>query len=195
MGTPSADRDDRLSAGVRRRCEEYARPLYAGLDGVQSFDRVERVLARLATLAEDQPGVDRQALELLAVFHGVVARLGSFAPGGRFDLFLKGLGLEDAARARLRRGLEWFESRPRTPEELLLHDAVLLEESGVAAAVGRLLAAGKKKTAVARAVEALDAGPPPERFRTPRGAEWGGRERRLTEAWLADLRRHFPKRD
>ncbi|MDH3745947.1 MAG: hypothetical protein OES47_12675, partial [Acidobacteriota bacterium] len=117
--------------------------------------------------------------------------LGSLVRGGRFDLFLRGLGLEDADRARLRRGLERFDSQPKTVEELLLHDAVLLEEAGVVAAVGRLLVAGKKRIPAARAVEALDAGPPAARFRTDPGAEWGSRERRLTETWLADLRRYF----
>ena len=180
-----------LSPGIRRRCEEFVRPLYAGLDGVQSFDRVQRVLERLDLLAVGSPESDPRLLELLALFHGAVARLGSLARGGRFDLFLRSLGLEGDDRARLRRGIERFGRQPKTAEEQLLHDAVLLEEAGVVAAVGRLLAAGKKKTPAGRAVEALDAGPPAERFHTEQGAEWGSRERLLTESWIADLRRHF----
>lgn len=176
---------------VARSCERLARPLYAGLDGIQTFDRVERVRSRIAILAADAEGLDRELLDILAVFHGVVPRLGPLGPGGRLDLFLTGEGIEEARRIRVRRGLERYSESPRHVEERLLHDAVLLEEAGVPAAVARLMAAGKKRRPPRRAVESLDPGPAEERFATAAGREWARRERLATGRWLDELRAHF----
>ena len=178
-------------SAVVRSCEEMVRPLYAGLDGVQTFDRVERVRARVKILAEGAADLDHEVLEILVLLHGVGARLGPLGPGGRLDLFLAAQGIEESRRLRIRRGLERFASTPRRAEERLLHDAVLLEEAGVPAAVGRLMAAGKKSRPARRAVESLDPGPAKERFATAAGRAWGGRERRATVRWIEELRGYF----
>ena len=179
---------------IRQRAEQFVRPLYAGLDGVQTFDRVERLRRRVAGLAEGLE-VEGDLLELLLLFHGVVDRLGSLAPGGRLDLFLRDLGLPDALARRVRAGLgrigEDPEEGPKGPEEELLHDARLLESAGVAAVAERLMALGKKRTPLAKALSQLDPGPPPGRYRTPRGAALGASRRREAEEWIADLRRRI----
>jgi hypothetical protein len=128
-------------------------------------------------------------LELLLLFHGAVDRLGSLGAGGRLDLFLRGLDLPEDLTRRARAGLGRFRDNPRGPEEDLLHDALLLESAGTIAAVERLMAAGKKRTALVRALSQLDPGPPAERYRTPRGAALGAARRREAEEWIADLRR------
>lgn len=177
-----------LDPGIRRQVEQFVRPLYAGLDGVQTFDRVERLQGRIAAI---RGGISPEdgLLELLVLFQGVTDRLGSLAPGGRLDLFLKGLGLADEVVRRVRAGLGRLRDDPRGPEEELVHDALLLESAGVAAAAERLMAAGKKRALLARAVAQLDPGPPAERYRTPRGAELGMERRREAERWIAELRR------
>lgn len=174
----------------RARVEEYVRPLYTELDGVETFSRVERLEARLTDLAR---GVDHDGplLELLTLFHGVVDRLGSLAPGGRWQLFLRRLGVEPTAVARLRGGLDRYARAPRTVEEELLHDAVLLERSGLEALLTRLLQAGRKRWTLERALATLDPGPEPERFRTPRGRELAARRHADAEQWLTDLRRRL----
>ena len=179
---------------VRQRIEQFVKPLYAGLDGVQTFDRVERLRPRLDDLRDLQQGregveVDGDLLELLLLFHGVVDRLGSLGAGGRLDLFLRSLDLPEDLARRVRSGLGRFREDPRGPEEELLYDALLLESAGTLAAVERLMAAGKKRTALARALAQLDPGPPAERYRTPRGAALGAARRREAEEWIADLRR------
>jgi hypothetical protein len=173
---------------VRQRIEQFVKPLYAGLDGVQTFDRVERLRLRLKALREDVE-VQEDLLELLLLLHGAVDRLGSLGAGGRLDLFLRGLNLPEDLTRRARSGLGRFRDDPRGPEEELLHDALLLESAGTLAAVERLMAAGKKRTALARALGQLDPGPPAERYRTPRGAALGAARRREAEEWIADLRR------
>lgn len=179
-----------MTPEVRQRIEQFVKPLYAGLDGVQTFDRVERLHHRLAALCEgrEEIEVDGDLLELLLLFHGVVDRLGSLAAGGRLDLFLRGLDLPDDLTRRVRSGLGRFRDDPRGPEEELLHDALLLESSGVIAAAERLMAAGKKRTPLARTLVQLDPGPPAERYRTSRGAALGAARRREAEEWIADLR-------
>jgi hypothetical protein len=180
-------RETSLDPEIRRRLEQYVRPLYAGLDGVQTFDRVGRLQTHLDAL-RDAP-VDQELLEILLVLHGAVDRLGSLAAGGRLDLFLKGLGLPEERIRAVRVGLGRLQEDPRRPEEEMLHDAVLLESAGVLAALERLMAAGKKRTPVGRALAQLDPGPAAERYKTPRGAVLGAARRREAEEWIADLRR------
>jgi hypothetical protein len=178
---------------ARRRLEQYVKPLYAGLDGVQTFDRIDRLRAHLAALRSEETApvtpVDTDLLELLLLLHGAVDRLGSLAAGGRLDLFLKGLGLPDELTRAVRAGLGRFRDDPRRSEEELLHDALLLEAAGVVATVERLMAAGKKRTELARALAQLDPGPAVERYKTARGAALGATRRQEAEIWIEDLRR------
>lgn len=178
-----------MNPDVRQRVEQLVRPLYAGLDGVQTFDRVERLRRRLALLRESVLVVDEDLLELLTLFHGAVDRLGSLAPGGRLDLFLRGLDLPEDLVRRVRATLGRFREDPRGPEEGLLHDALLLESAGVAAAAERLMAAGRKRVPLSKALAQLDPGPPAERYKTSRGAALGGERRREAQEWIESLRR------
>jgi hypothetical protein len=174
---------------TRKRVEQFVRPLYTGLDGVQTFDRVERLRRHVGTLREGGPAIEEELLELLLLFHGVVDRLGSLAPGGRLDLFLRGLDLPEDLIRRVRTSLGRFQEDPRGPEEGLLHDALLLESAGVAATAERLMAAGKKRVPLPRALAQLDPGPSAERYRTSRGAVLGGERRREAQEWIELLRR------
>ena len=79
-----------MTPEARQRIEQFVKPLYAGLDGVQTFDRVDRLRGRLSGLREGA-ALDGDLLELLLLFHGAVDRLGSLAAGGRLDLFLRSL--------------------------------------------------------------------------------------------------------
>ena len=177
-----------LDSGVRRQAEQFVRPLYAGLDGVQTFGQVERLRTRIAAILGGAE-IDEDLLELLLLLQGVVDRLGSLAPGGRLDLFLQGLGLADDLSRRVRTGLGRLREDPRGLEEELVHDALLLESAGVVATAERLMAAGKKRTPVARALAQLDPGPAAERYRTPRAGALGAERRREAEVWIEELRR------
>ncbi|HSK80449.1 MAG TPA: hypothetical protein VLQ45_28610 [Thermoanaerobaculia bacterium] len=177
-----------MTPEIRQRVEQLVKPLYAGLDGVQTFDRVARLESHIQILREGLPVVDEDLLELLLLFHGAVDRIGSLAPGGRLDLFLRGLDLPEERIRRVRAALGRFREDPRGPEEGLLHDALLLESAGVVAAAERLMAAGKKRTLLARALVQLDPGPPPERYKTARGAALGAARRREAEEWIENLR-------
>jgi hypothetical protein len=180
-----------LPVEIRKRVEEMVRPLYAGLDGVQTFDRVDRLRRHLGAISEGDPaeGLDGDLLELLLLLHGVVDRLGSLNGGGRLDLFLRGLGLPEERVRRVRAGLGRLREAPLETEERLLHDALLLESAGVTAAAERLLAAGRKRTPLARALAQLDPGPAEERYRTGRGRQLGAERRQAALRWIEELRR------
>jgi hypothetical protein len=183
-----------LPPEIRRRVEEMVRPLYAGLDGVQTFDRVDRLRRHLAAIGGGgaggtAEGGDAELLELLLLLHGVVDRLGSLAGGGRLDLFLRGLGLPEERVRRVRAGLGRLREAPQEAEERLLHDALLLESAGVTAAAERLLASGRKRTPLARALAQLDPGPAEERYRTERGRQLGAERRAAAQRWIEELRR------
>lgn len=179
----------RLAPDLRQRVEQLVRPLYTELDGVQTFDRVERLRRHVGTLREGGPAIDEELLELLLLFHGAVDRLGSLASGGRLDLFLRGLDLPEDLIRRVRTGLGRFRDDPKSPEEGLLHDALLLESAGVAAAAERLMAAGKKRVPLPKVLAQLDPGPAAERYRTSRGAALGAERRREAQEWIELLRR------
>jgi hypothetical protein len=176
-----------LPGDWRARVEQYVRPLYTELDGVETFSRVERLEERVADLAVGAAH-DPRRLELLILFHGVVDRLGSLANGGRWQLFLRGLGLAPAEIAALRAGLERYAGKPRTLEEELLHDAVMLERCGIEAALDRLLAAGRRRIPLDRALAQLDPGPEPERFRLAAGRRLAAQRYAAAERWIAGLR-------
>jgi len=183
-----------MKSGWRLRIEELVRPLYTELDGVDTFGEVTALERRLELLAG---GVehDRDRLALLVLFHGVVPRLGSLATGGRWQLLLRGIGLETEAIRLLRAGLGRFLTNPRTAEEALLHDALLLARSGVRAAVTRLLAAGRKKTALDQALAQLDPGPEPGRFLTPLGKASARDRYRAASEWIEQLRGQISRED
>jgi hypothetical protein len=177
-----------LAPEIRRAVERYVRPLYAGLDGEQTFHRVERVRTRVERIRGDED-LDPQVLELLVICHGAIARLGSMGRGGRLALFFGSLELDPQVSLRVRAGLDRLERSPRAPEELVVHDAMLLEEVGIAAVTRRLLYFGRRRIPLERALERLDPGPPPERFRTTGGRDLACRRRERAAAWIEQLRR------
>jgi len=177
-----------LSGPTRERVEQFVRPLYAGLDGEETFSRVARVRSRVQRI-DAGAEVDAEVLELLILFHGVIGRLGSLGRQGRLDLFLGNLGLAPSVSRRVRGGLRRLATDPRTVEEMLVHDAVLLEESGVAAAARRLMVAGRRRVPLERALARLDPGPPAVRYSTPGGAAAGAERRHGAKEWIESLRR------
>ncbi|HEY8022814.1 MAG TPA: hypothetical protein VIH93_17020 [Thermoanaerobaculia bacterium] len=195
---------DPLGSTLRLQVEQFVRPLYVGLDGAAGFDRVSRLRRHAAALAggggtaatgAGGRGADPRLLELLLLFHGVVDRLGSLAPGGRLDLFLRSAGVGEELARRVRTGLGRLAAAPSSAEEALIHDALLLAEAGVAATAERLMAAGRRRLPLARVLAQLDPGASPERYRTEAGIRLGAARREEALAWLEELRRRLEEGD
>ena len=119
-----------MNPEARRSIEEYVRPLAAGLDGVTHFGDVARVVAASERIAAGREDLDRDLLYLLAVFSGQekwISRMGNLS---RTEIFLESRGVPPRTIRSLLKGLSRFETAPRSPEEEIVHDAVLLERMG-----------------------------------------------------------------
>lgn len=128
-----------MDEATRKRIEEFVRPLDAGLDGLIDFGDARRVVSASERIARDLPDLDRDLLYLLAIFSGQgrwVSRMGNRS---RTEMFLASLGVPERRLAALFRGLARIASRPATPEEEIVHDAVKLEEMGARGIARRLL--------------------------------------------------------
>lgn len=183
-----------LTLPTRESVEQFVRPLYAGLDGEETFSRVARVRSRVDRIDQGAE-IDSTVLELMILLHGVTSRLGSLGRNGRLDLFLRNLGLSESVSRRVRIGLGRVVTEPQTAEEMLVHDAMLLEEAGVGAAARRLMHAGRRRVPLGRALARLDPGPPSARYKTSGGAAEGAERRRCAVEWIESLRRTVDEED
>ena len=167
-----------LDETARRRLREYVKPLAVGVDGATYFGDVERTIAAAELLAQGRADLDADLLYLLALFSGQerwVARMGHRS---RTEIFLSSLSVEPRRIQALFRGLARLEREPRSPEEELVHDAVLLEGLGASGIVRSLLEGYRDRLdfeEMASAIEEAAAAP----MRTEAGEQLA-RERRTT---------------
>jgi len=141
----------RLGASDRERVLDFVRPLSVGIDGVTNFGFVERRL-RISEFLEDEEGKGKAAGEagadptrlfLLGAFAGLPSAR-RITPDSREELLLRSLHLPFEEISYLSRSLSRLESSPESPEERIVHDAMLLESVG-AYGVTRLLVAGARE--------------------------------------------------
>jgi hypothetical protein len=163
---------------VRRRIEEYVRPLAAGLDGVTNFGDTHRIVAAAEAMAQGRLNLDRDLLYLLAVFSGQERWVSRMGHRSRTEMFLASLGVPAKTIRALFRGLARLESSPATAEEEIAHDAVRLDGMG-ARGVARAVMDGRREgmsfLEVAAAVEEAARSP----LRTERGESLAAERRRI----------------
>lgn len=151
-----------MNPEFRRSIEEYVRPLASGLDGVTHFGDVARVVAAAERIAGDRQDLDRDLLYLLAVFSGQEKWISKMGNASRTEILLKSRGVAGKTIRVLFKGLSRFETAPRTPEEEVVHDALLLERMG-AYGVLRLVEEARRERAdfpeIARSIEEAAAVP------------------------------------
>ena len=172
---------------TRRRIFEYVRPLAVGLDGVTNYGDAARAVAAAENLAAKIPGVDRDLLFLLAVFSGQEKWVSRMGHGSRTEIFLESLGIARGTIAALLRGLARLATAPKTPEERIVHDAVLLDSMG-AYGIARLLAEAYRERLdvleMAAAIEEAAA----QTFQTEAGQALAEPRRQAMRAFAARLR-------
>jgi len=134
-----------LDAAARAQILEFVRPLSVGLDGVTNFGFVERRI-RISEFLEGEEtggGADSARLFLLAAFAGLPSAR-RITSDGRESLLLRSLRIPPEEISRLSSSVSRLESAPATPEEMIVHDAMLLESVG-AYGVTQLLVAGARE--------------------------------------------------
>ena len=162
-GPPSAPYDHAmpfvLDSGARARILDFVRPLSVGLDGMTNFGFVERRMRISERFLEGEEGerasgatgaaaggaavVDPARLFLLAAFAGLPSAR-RITSDGRESLLLRSLHIPLEEISSLSASLSRLESDPRSPEEKIVHDAMLLESVG-AYGVTQILVSGARE--------------------------------------------------
>ncbi len=141
-----------LDATARERIRDFVRPLSVGLDGVTNFGYVERRLRISERFLEGEEGeggaagglrADPNRLFLLAAFAGLPS-VRRITHDSREELLLRSLHIPFEEITSLSLSLSNLESSPESPEEKIVHDAMLLESVG-AYGVTQLLVAGARE--------------------------------------------------
>jgi hypothetical protein len=122
-----------VDAAARKRIAEYVKPLAVGLDGITYSGDVDRVIAASEKIALEERGrknLDPDLIYLLAVFSGQEKWVERMGHASRTEIFLSSLGVPAKTIRAVFRGLSRLVNAPSTPEEEIVHDAILLDEMG-----------------------------------------------------------------
>lgn len=176
-----------MDQNARRAIVEYVRPLAVGLDGVTNFGDVERAVAASDAIASERTDVDRDRLFLLAVFSGQERWVSRMGHRSRTELFLSSIGVEPGDVAALFRSLPRFASDPRTPEEEIVHDAVLLDRLGAYGIARSLVEEYRERSDIAETAAAIEEAARLE-LKTARGREIARPRKAAMQEFAARLR-------
>lgn len=162
-----------LAAAARARLLDFVRPISVGLDGVTNFGYVERRLRVVERVLEetlrDAPGdaIDESRLFLLAAFAGLPAR--RIDAESRAGLLLKSAGIPFEEVRILVSSVNRYESDPRSLEERIVHDAVLLESVGAYGVTQLLVSGARERQTLAEMANEIAEKMAAARFATPAG--------------------------
>lgn len=141
-----------LDSASKARILDFVRPLSVSLDGMTNFNFVERRLRISENFLEGEEGsggapgaagADPDRLFLLCAFAGLPSAR-RITPDSREELLLRSLRIPVEEISSLSLSLARLESQPKTPEEKIVHDAMLLESVG-AYGITQLLVAGARE--------------------------------------------------
>ena len=183
-----------VDAAARRSIEDYVRPLAVGLDGVTNYGDVQRMVSAAGAIADGLAGIDRDLVFLLGVFSGQERWVSRMGHRSRTETFLASLGVPARTVRALFRGLERFETAPSTPEEEVVHDAVLLEAMGAYGVARGLADAYRERLDIlemADAIEKAAAAP----LRTAPGERLAAPRRALMQSFARSLREEHAQFD
>jgi hypothetical protein len=163
-----------LDSASKARILDFIRPLSVGLDGMTNYGFVERRI-RISDFLEGEErrrggaaGEGGGCLFLLAAFAGLpTAR--RITPDGRESLLLRSLHIPLEEISFLSSSLSRLESRPETPEERIVHDAMLLESVGAYGVTQILVSGVRERMTLAEVAGEIDAKMDAARFATEAG--------------------------
>jgi hypothetical protein len=165
-----------LDSAGRAHILDFVRPLSVGLDGMTNFGFVERRM-KISDFLEGEEGgggagraggVDPTRLFLLAAFAGLPSAR-RITSDGRESLLLRSLHIPLEEISSLSSSLSRLESRPETPEEKIVHDAMLLESVGAYGVTQILVSGARERMTLAEMADEIDARMDAARFATEAG--------------------------
>ncbi len=166
-----------LDSASKARILDFVRPLSVGLDGMTNFGFVERRLKVAERFLEGEEREARPAgvapaspdrVFLLAAFAGLPSTR-RITPDGREGLLLRSLSLSLEEISSLSLSLSRVESAPATPEERIVHDAMLLEGVGAYGVTQVLVAGARERMTLAEMAGEISARMASARFVTETG--------------------------
>jgi len=184
-----------LDSASKARILDFVRPLSVGLDGMTNYGFVERRIRISDFLegeeGEDRPsggaGVDPNRLFLIAAFAGLPSAR-RITPDSREDLLLRSLRLPLEEIRILVSSLSRIESDPQTPEEKIVHDAMLLESVGAYGVTQILVSGARERMTLAEMANEIDAKMDAVRFATEAGRRLAGERIAYAKDFAAKLR-------
>jgi hypothetical protein len=163
-----------LDATSRKSLLDFVRPLSVGIDGMTNFGFVERRLKISENLLESEESrdgkgrVDRDRLFLLAAFAGLPGAR-RISPDSREDLLLRSVRIPFEEIRILVSSLNRYENDPESPEEKIVHDAVLLESVGAYGVTQLLVSGARERQTLAEMADEIAEKMAAARFATPAG--------------------------
>ncbi|MGZ5380638.1 MAG: hypothetical protein ACXWFQ_02150, partial [Thermoanaerobaculia bacterium] len=142
--------------------------------GMTNFGFVERRLKVVEKLVGETgrenggPAADDDRLFLLAAFAGLPAAR-RISPDSREDLLLRSLRIPFEEIQILVSSLNRYEAGPQSPEEKLVHDAMLLESVGAYGVTQLLVAGARERMTLAEMAQEIVEKMESARFATPAG--------------------------
>jgi hypothetical protein len=163
-----------LGAAARERILDFVRPLSVSLDGMTNFGFVERRLKIAKNLLEGvrRPDcaeeVDEDRLFLITAFAGLPAAR-RISPDSREDLLLRSQRIPFEEIRILVSSLNRYEADPQSPEERIVHDAMLVESVGAYGVTQLLVAGARERMTIAEMAQEIVEKMESARFATPAG--------------------------
>jgi hypothetical protein len=184
-----------LDSAAKARILDFVRPLSVGLDGMTNFGFVERRIQISDFLeAEERRGgaagagaADPGRLFLLASFSGLPSAR-RITPDGRESLLLRSLSLPLEEISRLSSSLARVEAEPRSREERIVHDAMLLEGVGAYGVTQVLVSGARERMTLGEMADAIDARMDAARFATEAGRRLAAERIAYAKGFAAKLR-------
>lgn len=174
--------------------KDFVKPYYAGRDSAHNFQHIERIIGRLAMLAEGiPPPIHSAKLYFFACFHGLGKQLsGSENFKNQVRTFLTSLNWTADEIEEGFRGLDRHLRSPQSPEEKIVHDANYVEVLGAFGIAKAFTTGGAKgqsllETANIFEHQYLDK----VIFQTPMGRQLAQARKKYTKDFLHRLRNEF----
>ncbi len=185
-----------LDPAAKAQILDFVRPLSVGLDGMTNFGFVKRRLRISEVLFEGEEGREGAAgsagahparLFLLTAFAGLPSAR-RITGDSREELLLRSLRIPFEEISSLVSSLNRVESSPQTPEERIVHDAMLLESVGAYGVTQILVAGARERMTLEEMADAIDARMDAARFATGAGRRLAGERIAYAKLFAAKLR-------